>query len=96
MERRSVTLQQMFFDAHEIEDNLLACGKLSDQIENDEWNVVEHETVHEQEGVDLHPDPFQHEKKDDFAMNFFKVFNDDVFAEDKVILLKRKLLSQFS
>jgi hypothetical protein len=31
-ERRSLTLQQMFTDAEEIEDNLRACGNLSDQI----------------------------------------------------------------
>jgi hypothetical protein len=38
--------------------------------------------VHKQE-VDLHPDLFQHEKKIDRSMNFFKFFNDDIVAEDK-------------
>jgi len=92
MERRYVTLQQMFFYAHELEDNLLVCGTLFGQIRNDEWNVVEHETMHEQEGVDLHPNPFQHEKKDEFSEIVFKVFNDDVFVEDKSHLVEEQVV----
>jgi len=61
MERRYVTLHHMFFDAHEVEDKLVDCGMLSDRIENDEWNFVEHYTVEEQEKVDLHLDPCQYE-----------------------------------
>jgi hypothetical protein len=92
MERRYVTLQQMIFYAQEIEDNLLTCGKLSDQIENDEWNVQEHETIIELEGVDLHPNPFQHEQRTNYAMNFLEGFNDDVFAKDKDQLVKEKVV----
>jgi hypothetical protein len=52
MERRSVTLQQMFFDAQEVEDNLLACGKLWDQIEDEEVKAEEQEIVHDKQEVD--------------------------------------------
>jgi hypothetical protein len=34
-ERKSSTLQQMFIDVEEIENNLWACGMLPDQIEED-------------------------------------------------------------
>jgi hypothetical protein len=88
MERRSKTLQQMFDDAQEVEDNLQACQRLQNQnlesVANTENDGVaeEHEIVHKQE-VDLHPDLFQHEQKNDCSMHFFEVFNDDIVAEDK-------------
>jgi hypothetical protein len=88
MERRSKTLQQMFDDAKEVEDNIQACQRLQNQnlesVANAEKDGVaeEHEIVHKRE-VDLHPDLFQHEQKIDCSMNFFEVFNDDIVAEDK-------------
>jgi hypothetical protein len=63
MERRYKTLQQMFDDAQEVEDNLQACQRLQNQnlesVANTENDGVaeEHEIVHKQE-VDLHPDTF--------------------------------------
>jgi hypothetical protein len=46
-ERKSLSLQQMFVDAEEVEYNLLACGKL----QNQSWN--EHENGYEQQISDL-------------------------------------------
>jgi hypothetical protein len=39
IESRYVTLQQMFIDAQEVEDNIKACGKFLDQVKDEEWNV---------------------------------------------------------
>jgi hypothetical protein len=66
MERKSMSLQQMFNNAQEVEDNLQACQRRQNQnlksVANTENDGVaeEHEVVHKQE-VDLHPDLFQHE-----------------------------------
>jgi hypothetical protein len=43
-------LQQMFIDAQEVEDNLKACGKFSDQVKDEEWNADIADSEHEQEG----------------------------------------------
>jgi hypothetical protein len=61
LERRYVTLQQMFIDSQEVEDNLIACGKLSDELEDEGLNFEECENEHEQEEVDLKLDLFHHE-----------------------------------
>jgi hypothetical protein len=49
LERRSVTLHQMFIDAQEVEDNLKACGKFLDQVKDEEWNADIDDIEHEQE-----------------------------------------------
>ena len=41
LERKFVSLRHMFSDAQEIEDNLQACGKISQQIEEQEFDVEE-------------------------------------------------------
>jgi hypothetical protein len=88
MERKSMSLQQMFNNAQEVEDNLQACQRPQNQnlksVANTENDGVaeEHEIVHKQE-ADLHPDLFQHEQKIDCFMHFFEVFNNDIVAEDK-------------
>jgi hypothetical protein len=50
LERRSTTLQQMFIDAQEVEDNLKACGNFLDQVKDEEWNADITDSKHEQEG----------------------------------------------
>jgi hypothetical protein len=40
----------MFIDAQEVEDNLKACGKFSDQVKDEEWNADIADSEHEQEG----------------------------------------------
>jgi hypothetical protein len=88
MERKSMSLQQMFNHAKEVEDNLQACQKPQNRnlksVENTENDGVteEHEVVHKQE-VDLHLDLFQHEQKIDCFMPYVEVFNNDIVAEDK-------------
>ena len=44
-ERKSPSLQQMFVDANEVENNLQFCGKLHDQIIDKDFNVQEMEKV---------------------------------------------------
>jgi hypothetical protein len=80
MERRPITLQQMFNNAQEIEDNLQACGNLSKKFGNEEIDVEQcHEDDPDQQIVDL--DPCHHEQKIVCFMNLFEVCNDDVFVE---------------
>jgi hypothetical protein len=50
IERRSVTLQQMFIDSQEVEDNIKAYGKFSYQVKDEEWNTDVDDNEHEQEG----------------------------------------------
>jgi hypothetical protein len=50
LERRYVTLQQMFIDAQEVEDNLKACRKFSNQVKDEECNANIVDSEHEQEG----------------------------------------------
>jgi hypothetical protein len=50
LERRSFTFQQMFIDAQEVEDNLKACRKFSNQVKDEECNVDIDNSEHEQEG----------------------------------------------
>ena len=49
-EIKSPSLQQMFVDAKEVENNLRVCGKLHDQIIDKDFNVQEMEEVYEQQG----------------------------------------------
>ena len=46
-ERKSPSLQQMFVDSKEVENNLRVCGKLHDQIIDKDFNVQEMEEVYE-------------------------------------------------
>ena len=50
LERRSITLHKMFIDAQEVEDNLKACRKFSNQVKDEECNVDIADSEHEQEG----------------------------------------------
>ena len=62
LERKSVSLQQMFYDAQEVEDNLRACGKLSDKLEDEALSLKKCENRHgQQEEVDLELCLFRHE-----------------------------------
>ena len=72
MERRLVTLQQMFSDAQEVEDNFEAYGKLLDQIGIEELNSEKQESEHKREGVDSHLDPCHHEHEVNYFMNAFE------------------------
>jgi hypothetical protein len=47
-ERNSLSLEQMFVHAEEIEDNLRACGRLPNQVLNEYLQVEEHEKGYEQ------------------------------------------------
>jgi hypothetical protein len=77
MERKFMSLQQMFLDAQEVEDNLQACGKLPDQIEDKKLDIEEHESDHEQKAIDLN-----FEQRVNKIMHFLEVSNVDVFAEN--------------
>ena len=70
LERRFVTLQQMFIDAQEVEDNLKACGKFSDQVKDDEWNADIVDSEHEQEGCHEEELAKQRVEEQDVVSNF--------------------------
>jgi hypothetical protein len=75
MERRSRSLQQMFSDAQEVEDNIQVCGKLSEQIQNEELDAEENDSEHEQRTTDLN-----FEQRINSIMHSLEVFNVDGFA----------------
>jgi hypothetical protein len=89
MERKSMSLQQMFNNAQEVEDNLQACQSLQNQnlksVANTENDGVaeEHEIVHKQE-VDLHPDLCHHEQETDCFMYSFVDSQENEFANQLV------------
>jgi hypothetical protein len=64
-ERKSLSLQQMFVDAEEVEDNLRACGNLLDQVWDED---LEQEQVYEQHKLDLdaedQKEAYEHEGSD--------------------------------
>ena len=39
----------MFIDAQEVEDNLKACRKFSNQVKDEEWNARRDDSKHEKE-----------------------------------------------
>jgi hypothetical protein len=100
MERRYKTLQHMFDDAQEVEDNLQACQRMKNQnlesVENTKNDGVEeeHEIVHKQVDLhpDLHPDHFQHEKKMIVPCIFSKFSMMTLLPKIRISLLKRKLI----
>jgi len=62
LERKFVSLQQMFSYAREVEDNLRSCGKLSNKLENEALSLKKCENRHgQQEEVDLELCLFRHE-----------------------------------
>lgn len=62
LKRKSVSLQQMFSNAQEVEDNLIACGKLSDKLEDEALSLKKCENRHgQQEEADLELCLFRHE-----------------------------------
>jgi hypothetical protein len=87
MERRSKSLQQMFSDAHEVEDNLRACGKFLEQIQNEELDVEEHGSECEQKVVDLN-----FEQKINNIMHFLEVFNVDAFAKKYISPIQEEVV----
>jgi hypothetical protein len=52
MERKSMSLQQMFNNAQEVADNIQACKKLQNQFLDEELKAEEPETVHNMQEVD--------------------------------------------
>jgi hypothetical protein len=86
MERRYVTLQQMFNDAQEVEYNLQACEKLQNQILEEVSNVEEQENEHDQQIVDLHIDPF-HDKQETYCfMNLLEECHENEHTQERVVL----------
>ena len=62
LKRKSVSLQQMFSNAQEVEDNLIACGKLSNKLEDAALSLKKCENRHgQQEETDLELCLFRHE-----------------------------------
>jgi hypothetical protein len=49
IERKSSTLQQMFTNVEEIENNLWDCGKLPSQIKDEDMKIEEKREEYEQE-----------------------------------------------
>jgi hypothetical protein len=76
LERKSVTLQQMFIDAQKVEENLSSCGKFLDQVEDKKLNVEEYDSEPKKETTDLKFEP-----KGDNIMHAIEVLNGNVFAE---------------
>jgi hypothetical protein len=77
-ERKSSTLEQMFIDVEEIENNLWACGMLPDQIEED-LNAEEQKEEDEHEELDLHISDQQqvNDCETDFCINFLNDFHSE-------------------
>jgi hypothetical protein len=76
-ERRSATLQQMFIDAQEVEDNLKACRKLSYQDDGDKWRTKKEdhprrvlEFIHEDVFIEDHNQPTDVSNFDGFQEAF--------------------------
>lgn len=88
LERKFVTLQQMFVDALEVEDNLKACRKLSYHDDDDEWRVdrvdrkLELEKQHEPGVVDLNSNPSHCEQNTDHPRDVLGKCHNYVFIED--------------
>jgi hypothetical protein len=53
-ERKSLTLEHMFTDVEEIENNLWACGKLLNQIKNEDMDTEEQREEDEQDKSDMY------------------------------------------
>jgi hypothetical protein len=81
MERRPVTLQQMFNDAQEIQHNILAC----EQIQSEGLGVPGHEDECEQRTFD-----WNLEHKIDDIISPFEVLNANDFAKDYIPLIERE------
>jgi hypothetical protein len=79
MERKYVSLQQMFNDAQEVEDNNV------DVFAEDYIPPIEEEVVGPNCFVaDLNFDPFHHEQRVDYTMNFFKIFSEECHESESV------------
>ena len=70
LERRSMSLQQMYDDAQEVEHNLLACGKLLDHPGNEELTVEEREILHDTQKID-------------HDINFLRACHEDVVPKNE-------------
>jgi hypothetical protein len=82
MERKFVTLQQMFSDAQEIEDNLQAYVKLSDRIEYEELKDEERATMYDNKEVDCVISLLEG------SQQFVLVENNDQFSNPQAIVPK--------
>jgi hypothetical protein len=76
LERKSITLQQMFTDAQKVEENLSACGKFLDHVKDEKLDVEECDSEPKHQTNDLKFEP-----KGDNIMHALEVLNVDVFAE---------------
>ena len=76
MERNSTTLQQMFNDAQEIEDNLRACGKYVDQICNEDLKEEAYEP--KSSGLDTE----EHDQNQEHKFGFNMLERDDILSFD--------------
>lgn len=92
MNKRSVTLQKMFIDAWEIDENIQACEKLPKEF-LDETNVDEQESEHVQKRLALNPDAFHYEQRIDNIIHFLEGLNDDVFSKSNNNLVKKQVVA---
>jgi hypothetical protein len=81
MERRPETLQQMFNDAQEIQDNILAC----EQIRSERLGVLGHKSEYEKNTIDWN---FEHNS--DGVIGLLEILNDNNFSEYYIPLIKRE------
>jgi hypothetical protein len=69
MERKSMSLQQMFNNAQEVADNIQACKELQNQILDEKLKAEEPETVHNMQEAD-------------HVISFLEGCHEDVFAKN--------------
>jgi hypothetical protein len=81
MERKSMSLQQMFNNAQEVEENIQACK----QIRNEELDAKEHDNEYEQRTVDLNL-----QKRVDNFICPLEALNDDDFEKDYIPLIEKE------
>jgi hypothetical protein len=74
-ERKSSTLEQMFIDAEEIENNLWACGKLPGQMKDEDMDTKEQREEDEQDKSDMHI-LIVHDKHENPSISNPQHFND--------------------
>ena len=85
LERRFDSLQQMFIDAQEVEENLRASGKILSQVEdNEEWIADGHKTDCGKLEADLDIDQIIDEHKLECIKNLFREDHKSWFADQFV------------
>jgi hypothetical protein len=76
LERKFVTLQQMFTDAQRVKEFFSSCGKVLDQVEDKNLDVEEYDSEPKKQTTNMKFDP-----KGENIMHAIEVSNDDVFVE---------------